>query len=85
MKEKGTFDMGEIDGVYKYWYANGHLHMEQSYERGKPYGKWTWWFEHDHNLTFTDGIWSYRGGKYKAENDEELWNWWWYLNDNKEM
>ena len=24
-------------------------------------------------------------GKYKAENDEELWSWWWYLNDNKEM
>jgi len=33
MKEERTFDMGEIDGTYKYWYANGHLHMEQSYER----------------------------------------------------
>ena len=30
MKENGEFEMGEINGTYKYWYNNGHLHMEQS-------------------------------------------------------
>ena len=76
--------MGVADGNYQYWYPNGHLHMEQSYNKGEPQGRWTWWFEHDHNLNFTDGTWSYNGVTYKAENDEELWNWWWYLNDNKD-
>jgi len=85
LKEQGQFDMGKVDGSYKYWYSNGHLHMEQTYHKGNSHGKWAWWFEHDHNLTFTNGTWAYNGGTYQAENEEELWNWWWYLNDNKEM
>ena len=85
LKEQGQFDMGKVDGSYKYWYTNGHLHMEQTYHKGNSHGKWAWWFEHDHNLTFTNGTWTYNGGTYQAENEEELWNWWWYLNDNKEM
>ena len=75
--------MGKIDGIYKYWYPNGHLKVEQSYHKGKEHGRWTWWYENDRTLTFTDGVWSYNGKEYQAENDEELWNWWWYLNDNK--
>ena len=76
--------MGKIDGIYKYWYPNGHLKVEQSYHKGKEHGRWTWWYENDRTLTFTDGVWSYNGKEYQAENDEELWNWWWYLNDNKQ-
>ena len=76
--------MGKIDGIYKYWYLNGHLKVEQSYHKGKEHGRWTWWYENDRTLTFTDGVWSYNGKEYQAENDEELWNWWWYLNDNKQ-
>jgi antitoxin component YwqK of YwqJK toxin-antitoxin module len=79
-----VFDMGKADGVYKFWYDNGHLKEEQSYKKGIKNGKWTWWYKHDHNLNFTDGNWSYNGTSYNAEDGEELWKWWWYLNDNKE-
>ena len=83
-KEQGTFTFGKIDSLYKYWFDNGHLKEEQRYKKGLPHGRWTKWYKEDPTLKYVEnGNWQYKDGVYKDENNE-LWSWWWYLNDNKE-
>ena len=83
-KEQGTFSFGKIDSLYKYWYDNGHLKEEQRYKKNLPHGRWTKWYKEDPTLKYVEnGNWQYKDGMYKDENNE-LWSWWWYLNDNKE-
>ena len=83
-KEQGTFSFGKVDSLYKYWFDNGHLKEEQRYKKGSAHGRWTKWYKEDPTLKYVEnGNWQYKDGVYKDENNE-LWSWWWYLNDNKE-
>ncbi len=83
-KEQGTFSFGKVDSLYKYWFDNGHLKEEQRYKKGLAHGRWTKWYKEDPTLKYVEnGNWQYKDGVYKDENNE-LWSWWWYLNDNKE-
>lgn len=45
-KKEGTLDLlGQQEGLWKYYYQNGELWIEASYEDDNPEGPWSYWFE----------------------------------------
>jgi antitoxin component YwqK of YwqJK toxin-antitoxin module len=97
-KAEGFIKYGHQDGKWTFWYENGQMKEEGSYnfkENGGKDGKWTLWYENgqmkeegSYSWGDKDGAWTYwyRDGQKKRENtyeyEKEIESREWYYYEN---